>query len=126
MMFELQYQPLEKSKDSMIYSGVISLMRTLGKCFAGKEPVQKRHQITAGMVLCGALVFPQLIFGRLHKFFPQLKNIFDVWYGGVCFFAGMSLLIILWGLFCILLKKWYVAMILSIGIIISWIIQIAN
>lgn len=101
-------------------------MRTLGKCFAGKEPVQKRHQITAGAVECGALCFPLLIFGILYKFFPQLKNIFDVWYGGVCYFAGMSLLMILWGLFCILLKKWYVAMTLSIGIIISWIIQIAN
>ena len=110
----------------MIYSGLISLMRTLGKCFAGKEPEQKRHQITAGMVLCGALVFPLLIFGILYKFFPQLKNIFDVWYGGVCFFAGMILLVAGWVGICILLKKWYVAMILSIGIIISWIIQIAN
>ena len=110
----------------MIYSGVIGWMRIVAECFANKYPVRKRHQITAGMVLCGALVFPLLIFGILHKFFPQLKNIFDVWYGGVCFFTGMTVLIILWGLFCILLKKWYVAMILSIGIIISWIIQIAN
>ena len=110
----------------MIYSGVIGWMRIVAECFANKYPVRKRHQITAGMVLCGALVFPQLIFGILHKFFPQLKNIFDVWYGGVCFFTGMTVLIILWGLFCILLKKWYIAMTLSIGIIISWIIQIAN
>ena len=110
----------------MIYSGIISFMRTLAARFAGKAPVQKHHQLAAGMVLCGALCFPLLIFGILYNIFPQLKNIFDVRYGGVCFFAGMSVLMILWALFCILLKKWYVAMTLSIGIIISWIIQIAN
>ena len=101
-------------------------MRTLAARFAGKAPVQKRHQFAAGTVLCGALCFQLLIFGILYNIFPQLENIFDVWYGGICFFTVMSMLMILWALFCILLKKWYVAMTLSIGIIISWIIQIAN
>ena len=110
----------------MIYSGIISFMRTLAARFAGKAPVQKRHQLAAGMVLCGALCFPLLIFGILCKNFPQLENIFDVWYGGIYFFAGMIVLTAGWALLCILLKKWYVAMTLSIGIIISWIIQIAN
>ena len=110
----------------MIYSGIIYLTRTLAARFAGKAPVQKRLQLAAGMVLCGALCFPLLIFEILYNIFPQLENIFDVWYGGVCFFAGMSVLMAGWAGFCILLKKWYAAMILSIGIIISWIIQIAN
>ena len=110
----------------MIYSGIIYLTRTLAARFAGKAPVQKRHQLAAGMVLCGALCFPLLIFGILYNIFPQLENIFDVWYGGICFLAGMFVLVAGWAGFCILLKKWYVAMTLSIGIIISWIIQIAN
>ena len=110
----------------MIYSGIIYTIRTLAVRFAGKAPVQKRHQLAAGMVLCGALCFPLLIFGILYNIFPQLENIFDIRYGGICFFTVMSMLMILWALFCILLKKWYVAMTLSIGIIISWIIQIAN
>ena len=110
----------------MIYSGIIYSTRTLAARFAGKAPVQKHHQLAAGMVLCGALCFPLLIFGILYNIFPQLENIFDVWYGGICFFAGMFVLVAGWEGFCILLKKWYVAMTLSIGIIISWIIQIAN
>ena len=110
----------------MIYSGIISFMRTLAARFAGKAPVQKRHQLAAGTVLCGALCFPLLIFGILYNIFPQLENIFDVWYGGICFLVGMFVLVAGWEGFCILLKKWYVAMTLSIGIIISWIIQIAN
>ena len=110
----------------MIYSGIISFMRTLAARFAGKAPVQKRHQLAAGTVLCGALCFPLLVFGILCKNFPQIKSIFDIWYGGIYFFAGMLVLTVGWEGFCILLKKWYVAMTLSIGIIISWIIQIAN
>ena len=54
-------------------------MRTLAARFAGKAPVQKRHQFAAGMVLCGAFCFPLLFFGILYNIFPQLKNIFDVW-----------------------------------------------
>jgi hypothetical protein len=50
-------------------------MRTLAARFAGKETVQKRHQFAAGMVLCGALCFPLLIFGILCKNFPQIKSI---------------------------------------------------
>ena len=101
-------------------------MRTLAARFAGKAPVQKRHQFAAGTVLCGALFFSLLIFGILYNIFPSLKNIFDLWYGGICFLAGMFVLVAGWAGFCILLKKWYVAMTLSIGIIISWIIQIVN
>ena len=108
----------------MIYSGIISFMRTLNKCFAGESPVPKRHQLAAGTVLCGALCFPLLIFGILYKHFPQIKSIFDIWYGGICFFAGMIVLMAGWVGFCILLKKWYVAMILSLGVFISWIITL--
>ena len=110
----------------MIYSGIISFMRTLAASFAGKSSVQKHHQLAAGMVLCGALCFPLLFLGILDKKVPQIKSIFDIWYGGIYFFAGMIVLTAGWAGFCILLKKWYVAMTLSIVIIISWIIQIAN
>ena len=106
----------------MIYSGIISYVRTLAACFAGKETVQKHHQLAAGMVLCGALCFPLLIFGILYNIFPQLKNIFDVWYGGICFFAGMIVLVAGWALFCILLKRWYAAMTLSFCVIVGGII----
>ena len=110
----------------MIYSWIIYSTRTLAARFAGKAPVQKRHQFAAGTVLCGAFCLPLLVFGILYNIFPQLENIFDVWYGGICFLTGMFVLVAGWEGFCILLKKWYVAMTLSIGIIISWIIQIAN
>ena len=120
------YLEIEKSKDLMIYTGIISLMRMLYRCFAGKDTVQILHKITAGVVLCSALCFPVLIFGILYKFFPQLKNIFDVWYGGVCLFAGMIVLMVGWLLFCILLKKWYTAMTFSLGVVISGILQIAS
>ena len=110
----------------MIYSGIISFMRTLAARFAGKAPVQKRHQLAAGMVLCGALCFPLLIFGILYNIFPQLENIFDVWYGGIYFFAGMLVLTAGWEGFCILLKKWYVAMILSLCVIVGGIIILSQ
>ena len=41
------------------------------------------------------------------KILELLKNIFDLWYGGICFFAGMLVLTVGWEEFCILLKKWY-------------------
>ena len=97
-------------------------MRTLAECFAGKELVQKRHQLTAGMVLCGALCFPLLFLGILDKKIPQIKSIFDVWYGGICFFAGMIVLTAGWAGFCILLKRWYVVMFLSLCVITGGII----
>ena len=106
----------------MIYSGIIYLTRTLAARFAGKAPVQKRHQLAAGMVLCGALCFQLLIFGILYNIFPQLENIFDVWYGGMCFFAGMIVLMAGWELFCILFKRWYAAMLLSLCVITGGII----
>ena len=53
-------------------------MRTLAARFAGKAPVQKRHQFAAVTVLCGALFFLLLIFGILYNIFPSLKNIFDL------------------------------------------------
>ena len=110
----------------MIYSGIISFVRTLAACFAGQETVQKRHQLAAGMVLFGALCFPLLIFGILYNIFPQIKSIFDVWYGGICFFAGMGVLMAGWALFCILLKKWYVAMTLSLCVIVGAIIILSQ
>ena len=125
-MSDLQYQPNKKCKDLMIYSGIISFMRTLAARFAGKAPVQKRHQLAAGMVLCGALCFPLLVFRILCKNFPQIKSIFDIRYGGICFFAGMIVLMASWILFCILLKRWYVAMILSLCVIIGWIIILSG
>ena len=94
-------------------------MRTLAARFAGKSSVQKRHQFAAGTVLCGALCFPLLVFGILCKNFPQIKSIFDIWYGGIYFFAGMIVLMADWALFCILLKKWYVAMFLSFCVIVG-------
>ena len=106
----------------MIYSGIISFMRTLAARFAGKAPVQKRHQFAAGTVLCGALCFPLLVFRILCNIFPSLKNIFDLWYGGICFFAGMIVLMAGWAGFCILLKKWYVVMFLSLCVITGGII----
>ena len=99
-------------------------MRTLNKCFAGESPVQKCHQLAAGTVLCGALCFLLLIFGILYKHFPQIERIFDVWYYAMSSFVGMLFLMAAWAIFCILLKKWYVAMILSLGVIISWIITL--
>ncbi len=51
----MQYQPIGKCKDLMIYSGIISFVRTLAACFAGKgrslkdapfvllEDAQRRH-----------------------------------------------------------------------------------
>ena len=80
----------------MTYSGIIYLTRTLAARFAGKAPVQKRHQLAAGMVVCGSLCFSLLIFLILYNIFPQLENIFDVWYGGICFFAGMLVLTVGW------------------------------
>ena len=121
-MSDLQYQPIGKCRYVMIYSGIIYSIRTLAARFAGKAPVQKRHQLAAGMVVCGALCFSLLIFRILYNIFPQLENIFDVWYGGICFFAGMLVLTVGWEEFCILLKKWYVAMILSLCVIVGWII----
>ena len=106
----------------MIYSGIISFMRTLAARFAGKAPVQKRHQLAAGMVLCGALCFPLLVFRILCNIFPSLKNIFDLWYGGIYFFAGMLVLMAGWAGFCILLKRWYAAMLLSLCVITGGII----
>ena len=97
-------------------------MRTLAARFAGKAPVQKRHQFAAGTVLCGALCFPLMVFGILCKKFPQIKSIFDIWYGGICFFAGMIVLMASWILFCILLKRWYAAMLLSLCVITGGII----
>ena len=97
-------------------------MRTLAECFAGKELVQKRHQLTAEMVLCGALCLPLLFLGILDKKIPQIKSIFDVWYGGMCFFAGMIVLMAGWELFCILFKRWYAAMLLSLCVITGGII----
>ena len=96
-------------------------MRTLAARFAGKAPVQKRHQFAAVTVLCGAL-FSLLIFGILYNIFPSLKNIFDLWYGGICFFTVMIVLMVSWTLFCILLKRWYAAMLLSLCVITGGII----
>ena len=110
----------------MINNGITAWLRDLSRHFAGKDaPVKICHQITAGLVLCGALSLPLLTFGILWRMVPQTRLIFDVWYGHVGFLAGFILLLSAWVAFCMLLRKWYIAMILSFGLIVCWMIDIA-
>ena len=110
----------------MINNGITAWLRDLSRHFAGKDaPVKIYHQITAGLVLCAGLCLPLLIFGILWRMFPQTRRIFDVWYGHVGFLAGFILLLSAWVAFCILLRKWYIAMILSFGLIVCWMVDIA-
>ena len=110
----------------MINNGITAWLRDLSRHFAGKDaPVKIYHQITAGLVLCAGLSLPLLIFGILWRMFSQTRRIFDVWYGHVGFLAGFILLLSAWVAFCMLLRKWYIAMILSFGLIVCWMIDIA-
>ena len=110
----------------MVNNGITAWLRDLSRHFAGKDaPVKICHQITAGLVLCAGLSLPLLIFGILWRMFPQTRCIFDVWYGHVGFLAGFILLLSAWVAFCMLLRKWYIAMILSFGLIVCWMIDIA-
>jgi len=110
----------------MFYSGITARMRDLSRYFAGKDaPVKICHQLTAGQVLCGALCLPLLTFGILWRMFPQTRRIFDVWYGHVGFLAGFILLFAAWPVFCLILRKWYIAILLSLGLVIGWAVDIA-
>ena len=97
------------------YSG---LLRDIARRLAPvEEPVSLRHKIAAAFVLPGALCFALLIFGILYRIFPQVKNIFDIWYGGIAFCIGFIICLYIWVNGCMLLKKWYIALMLSLGII---------
>ena len=80
-------------------------------------PVSLRHKITAALVQLGALCFPLLLFVILCKIFPQIKNFILLWYGGAVFCLSFILCMFIWIHGCIMLKKWYIALLLSFGMI---------
>ena len=110
----------------MVNNGITAWLRDLSRHFAGKDaPVKICHRLTAGLVLCGALCLPLLTFGILWRMVPQTRRIFDVWYGHAGFLAGFILLFAAWPVFCLILRKWYIAMLFSLGLVIGWAVDIA-
>ena len=83
-------------------------------------PVLLRHKIAAALVQPGAFCFSLLIFEILCKIFPQVKIFIELWYGGAIFCIGFILAMFIFVHGCILLKKWYIALGLSFGMIAGW------